>query len=79
MTEAELNKLLSEVTNVGYKISDLLNKHLDAEDIPEWQANALRQAAAYVSMANSEVFHLRKRMQDAGWWDEEVTNEQANQ
>jgi len=70
MTEQELNVLLNAITTTGYKITNLLNTHLDSDSIPDWQAEKLRTAAAYVSQANSAVYDLIKRMEAAGWWDE---------
>lgn len=56
VTAEELNKLVNDITNVGYKVTNLLNQHMDAGDITEEQAQALRTAGAFLASANSVVW-----------------------
>ena len=56
MTAEELNKLLNEITALGYKVSNVINQHMDAGDLTDEQGIALRMAGAYLANANSVLW-----------------------
>ena len=58
LTAEELNKLINRITETAYAVGDVLNRHLDAGDITEEQAQALRLAAANLTVANQEIWPL---------------------
>jgi hypothetical protein len=64
MTEAELNAIIKGITDLGYKVSDLLNKHIEAGDATDEQLNALRVAASHLTSANSVVWEQYSKVRE---------------
>lgn len=58
MTAEELNRLINAITETAYLVGGVLNRHLDAGDITDEQAQALRLAAANLCIANQEIWPL---------------------
>lgn len=58
MNAAELDRLVAALTDVGYKVSGVLNRCLDEGTITDEQANKLRLALSYIGQANGEVYAL---------------------